>query len=168
MPRRDFSQRLKATPTEPGVYLMRDASESVLYVGKAASLRNRLSSYFASRAGLEPKIRRMVARVVDFDFIITESESEAVILECNLIKQHRPQYNARLKDDKSYPYLKIGLNEEFPQVYITRRVVNDGARYFGPYASAGSVRKTMDLLKKLFPYRSCTRAITGSDPRPCL
>ena len=168
MPRRDFSERLKATPTEPGVYLMRDASENVLYVGKAASLRNRLSSYFASRAGLEPKIRRMVARVVDFDFIITESEAEAVILECNLIKQHRPQYNARLKDDKSYPFIKIDLSEDFPQVYITRRVAKDGARYFGPFASASSVRRTLALLKKLFPYRSCTKTITGTDPRPCL
>ena len=147
---------------------MRDASENVLYVGKAASLRNRLSSYFASRAGLEPKIRRMVARVVDFDFIITESESEAVILECNLIKQHRPQYNARLKDDKSYPFIKIDLSEDFPQVYITRRVAKDGARYFGPFASASSVRRTLALLKKLFPYRSCTKTITGTDPRPCL
>ena len=168
MPRRDFSERLKATPTEPGVYLMRDASENVLYVGKAATLRNRLSSYFASRAGFEPKIRRMVARVVDFDFIITESESEAVILECNLIKQHRPQYNARLKDDKSYPFIKIDLSEDFPQVYITRRVAKDGARYFGPFASASSVRRTLALLKKLFPYRSCTKTMTGTDPRPCL
>ena len=168
MPRRDFSQRLKATPTEPGVYLMRDASENVLYVGKAASLRNRLSSYFARRAGLEPKIRRMVARVADFDFILTESESEAVILECNLIKQHRPPYNARLKDDKSYPFIKIDLSEDFPQVYITRRVAKDGARYFGPFASASSVRRTLALLKKLFPYRSCTKTITGTDPRPCL
>ena len=147
---------------------MRDASENVLYVGKAASLRNRLSSYFASRAGLEPKIRRMVARVTDFDFIVTESESEALILECNLIKEHKPQYNARLKDDKSYPFIKIDLSEDFPQVYITRRVSKDGARYFGPFASAYSVRRTLSLLKKLFPYRSCTKTITGTDPRPCL
>ena len=168
MPQPDFSQLLKAAPTGPGVYLMRDASGGVLYVGKAASLRHRLSSYFARRAGLEPKIRRMVARVADFDFIVTESDSEALILECNLIKQHKPPYNARLKDDKSYPFIKIDLSEEFPQVYITRNVSGDGARYFGPFASAVSVRRTLALLKKLFPYRSCTKTITGTDPRPCL
>ncbi len=168
MPQRDFTQLLKAAPAGPGVYLMRDASETVLYVGKAASLRHRLSSYFTRRAGLEPKIRRMVARVADFDLIVTESESEALILECNLIKQHKPPYNARLKDDKSYPFIKIDMSEEFPQVYITRNVGRDGARYFGPFASAVSVRRTLALLKKLFPYRSCTKTITGTDPRPCL
>ncbi len=168
MPQPDFTQLLKAAPTGPGVYLMRDASGGVLYVGKAASLRNRLSSYFARRAGLEPKIRRMVSRVADFDFIVTESDSEALILECNLIKQHKPPYNARLKDDKSYPFIKIDLSEEFPQVYITRNVSGDGARYFGPFASAVSVRRTLALLKKLFPYRSCTKTITGTDLRPCL
>ena len=163
-----ISEQLKATPTQPGVYLLKDSQGEVLYVGKAASLRHRLQSYFGSLNNSEPKIRQLVARVRDFEFIVTESEAEALILENTFIKSHRPKYNARLKDDKTYPYLKIGLNEEFPQVYITRRVVNDGARYFGPYASAGSVRKTMDLLKKLFPYRSCTRVITGSDARPCL
>ena len=169
MEARNFSDRLKGTPTRPGVYLLKDDSGKVLYVGKASSLRNRLRSYFGSPQNLAPKIRRMVSRVDDFEYIVTESEQEALILECNFIKRQRPQYNARLKDDKSYPYIKIDLNEDFPQVYITRRVTKDGgARYFGPYASAGSVRKTLDLLKKLFPYRSCTKTITGSDPRPCL
>ena len=163
-----FSQRLKATPTKPGVYLLQDASGNVLYVGKAASLRHRLRSYFSSPYSLPPKIRIMMSKVTDFEFILTESEQEAIILECNLIKGRRPQYNARLKDDKSYPYIKIDLTEEFPLVYITRRVEKDGARYFGPFASAGSVRSTLDLLKKLFPYRSCTKTITGKDPRPCL
>ena len=163
-----FSERLKATPAKPGVYLMRDGSGDLLYVGKASSLRNRLSSYFSSPSGLAPKIRRMVSRVADFEFILTESDQEALILECNLIKQHRPPYNARLKDDKSYPFIKIDISEDFPLVYITRRVAKDGARYFGPYASAGSVRRTLSLLKKLFPYRSCTKDITGTDPRPCL
>ncbi|MDP6494254.1 MAG: excinuclease ABC subunit UvrC, partial [Dehalococcoidia bacterium] len=163
-----ISQQLKATPSQPGVYLLKDAQGEVLYVGKAASLRHRLQSYFGSPSNLETKIRQLVTRVRDFEFIVTESEAEALILENTFIKSRRPKYNARLKDDKTYPYLKIGLNEEFPQVYITRRVANDGARYFGPYASAGSVRKTMDLLKKLFPYRSCTRDITGNDARPCL
>ena len=110
----------------------------------------------------------MVGKVADFEFITTESEQEALILECNLIKEHKPQYNARLKDDKSYPFIKIDLSEDFPQVYITRRVSKDGARYFGPFASAYSVRRTLSLLKKLFPYRSCTKTITGTDPRPCL
>jgi excinuclease ABC subunit C len=163
-----LSEQLKATPTKPGVYLLKDAQGNVLYVGKASSLRHRLQSYFGSTNNLETKIRHLVSRVMDFEFIVTESEAEALILENTFIKSLRPKYNARLKDDKTYPYLKIGLNEDFPQVYITRRVVNDGARYFGPYASASSVRKTMDLLKKLFPYRSCTRDITGNDERPCL
>ena len=166
--RPSFSERLRATPAKPGVYLMRDASGEVLYVGKAASLRSRLRSYFASPAGLQPKIRNMVPRVTDFEVILTESDQEAVILECNLIKRHKPAYNARLKDDKSYPFIKIDTTEDFPLVYITRRVTKDGARYFGPFASARSVRSTLALLKKLFPYRSCTKAITGTDPRPCL
>ena len=163
-----IAERLKATPTRPGVYLMRDASGAVLYVGKAARLRNRLRSYFGSPANLEPKIRRMVGHVADFEFVVTESESEALILENTFIKRDRPPYNARLKDDKGYPYIKIDLSEEYPQVYFTRRVLPDGARYFGPFANAGSVRKTLDLLKRLFPYRSCTKVITGTDPRPCL
>ena len=166
--RKDFSERLRATPTKPGVYLMRDESAEVLYVGKASSLRHRLRSYFSSQSSLQPKIRTMVSKVADFEFILTESDQEAVILECNLIKRHKPVYNARLKDDKSYPFIKIDVSENFPQVYITRRVANDGARYFGPFASASSVRRTLALLKKLFPYRSCTKTITGSDPRPCL
>ena len=164
----DFSQRLSATPTKPGVYLMRDRSGEVLYVGKATSLRHRLRSYFNSPTGLQPKIQNMVRKVADFDFILTESEQEALILESNLIKRYKPSYNARLKDDKSYPFIKIDLSEDFPLVYITRRVTKDGSRYFGPFASAGSVRRTLALLKKLFPYRSCTKTITGNDPRPCL
>ena len=137
-------------------------------MGKAANLRNRIRSYFGSPVNLAPKIRKMVGHVADFEYVVTESEAEAVILENTFIKWDRPRYNARLKDDKTYPYIKIDLNEEFPQVYFTRRVLQDGARYFGPYASAGSIRKTMNLLKRLFPYRSCTKAITGTDARPCL
>ena len=147
---------------------MRSSSGEVLYVGKAANLRTRLRSYFGSPANLELKIRKMVGHIADFEYVVTESESEALILENTFIKRDRPRYNARLKDDKTYPYIKIDLNEEFPQVYFTRRVLQDGARYFGPYASAGSIRKTMNLLKRLFPYRSCTKAITGTDARPCL
>ena len=164
-----FSERLRALPTGPGVYLMRAADSEVLYVGKAANLRNRVSGYFfGSPAGQPPKIRQLVRRVADFEFIVTESEQEALILESNLIKERQPQYNARLKDDKSYPFIKIDSNEDFPLVYLTRRVKDDGARYFGPFASAYSVRKTLAVLKKLFPYRSCTKTITGKDDRACL
>jgi excinuclease ABC subunit C len=147
---------------------MKGEEGQILYVGKAATLRNRVRSYFQTPAGKEPKIQIMVQRIADFEYIVTESVQEALLLENLLIKQHRPFYNARLKDDKTYPYIKIDLREEFPQVYFTRRVLADGARYFGPFASAGSVRKTMDLLKKLFPYRSCTKPITGTDERACL
>ena len=147
---------------------MRDSSGGVLYVGKAAGLRSRVSSYFASSANLPRKIANMVGKVADYEYIVTESEQEALILECNLIKEHQPPFNARLKDDKSYPFIKIDVSEDFPQVYITRRVNKDGSRYFGPFASAGSVRRTLNLLKKLFPYRSCTKTITGNDARPCL
>ncbi|MCI0888115.1 MAG: excinuclease ABC subunit UvrC [Chloroflexi bacterium] len=167
-PNADFAGRLAALPTRPGVYLMKDKDAVVLYVGKAASLRSRVRSYFGTPAGKDQRIQIMVARIADFEYIVTESVQEALLLENLLIKQHQPFFNARLKDDKTYPYIKIDLREEFPQVYFTRRVLADGARYFGPFASAGSVRKTMDLLKKLFPYRSCTKVITGTDERPCL
>ncbi|MBI4198662.1 MAG: excinuclease ABC subunit UvrC, partial [Chloroflexi bacterium] len=155
-------------PTSPGVYTMRDAAGGVLYVGKSASLRHRLRSYFGSPTNLEPNVRRMVSLIADFEYLVTDTEAEALILENTLIKRHKPPYNARLKDDKTYPFIKIDLSEEFPQVYFTRRVKSDGARYFGPYASAGSVRTTLALLKKLFPYRSCTKLITGDEERPCL
>ena len=161
-------ERLGSVPSRPGVYLFKNASSQFIYVGKAANLRNRLRSYFGTPFGLVPKIRRMVQQARDFEFVVTHSESEALILENTLIKRHRPPFNTRLRDDKTYPYIKIDPSEEFPQVYFTRRVLNDGARYFGPFASAGSVRKTLALLKKLFPYRSCTKTITGTDPRPCL
>ncbi|MBI4282993.1 MAG: excinuclease ABC subunit UvrC [Chloroflexi bacterium] len=164
----DFSERLKITPTKPGIYQMRDQAQNVLYVGKASNLRNRIRSYFGNSTDLTPKITAMVSKVADFEYIVTESEQEAIILECNLIKRHKPPYNARLKDDKSYPFIKIDLTENFPEVYLTRRVQDDGAKYFGPFASASSVRQTLDLLKKLFPYRSCTKTITGKDVRPCL
>ncbi len=168
MEKRHFEERLNALPPKPGVYLFRDASGNALYVGKGANLHSRVRSYFSAPYSLPPKLQKMVARVSDFEFLITDSEQEALILECNLIKRHRPRYNVRLKDDKTYPYLKINLQEEWPRVYITRRVERDGSRYFGPFASAGSVRKTLDLVKKLFPFRSCRKAITGKDRRPCL
>ena len=163
-----FERRLRIAPDKPGVYIMKDARGNVLYVGKASVLRNRLRTYFGSPANLPAKIRRMLGQLHDFECIVTDSEAEALILENTLIKRYKPRYNARLKDDKTYPYLKIDLAEEFPRVYITRKTGDDGARYFGPFATAGTVRQTMDLVKRLFPYRSCTKVITGNDPRPCL
>ena len=160
--------RLTSTPQSPGVYIMRDKNTQVLYIGKAVNLRQRLRWYFNSDTDFQPKIKKLVQRISDFEYILTDSEQEALILECNLIKIHKPIYNARLKDDKSYPFIKIDTSEEFPQVYITRRPMNDGSLYFGPFASAYSVRRTLTLLKKLFPYRSCTKIITGTDPKPCL
>jgi excinuclease ABC subunit C len=153
---------------KPGVYIHRDSKGKVLYVGKSSSLRNRLRSYFGSKNNLDDKTTELVSRISDFEFIVTESDQEALLLENALIKKYKPRFNIRLKDDKTYPYIKVDLAEEFPRVYVTRRTANDGARYFGPFASAGSVRKTLDLLKRLFPYRSCTKTITGTDDRPCL
>jgi len=163
-----ITEQLRQLPTSPGVYLMKDAEGNILYVGKAASLHHRLKSYFTTSQKLSLKIQRMVARVSDFDFFVTSSEQEALILELNLIKRHRPPYNVRLKDDKSFPYLKIDTNEDWPRVYITRRLEEDGGRYFGPFASGKSVRQTLKIIKGIFPFRSCSRAITGKDARPCL
>ena len=161
--------RVASLPTRPGVYIMKDDTGHVIYVGKAASLRSRVRSYFGAQSALDsPKTAQLVAHIADLEYIVTGSDAEALILENTLIKRHKPHYNVRLKDDKTYPYLKIDLADPFPRVYITRRMEKDGGRYFGPFASAGSVRKTLDLLKRLFPYRSCTKVITGADPRPCL
>ena len=165
---KDLTIQLAAVPTRPGVYLMKDKGGTVLYVGKAASLRNRLGSYFGPQTGFTPKTRKLVSKVADFEVILTSSEQEALILECQLIKRHKPYYNVRLKDDKTYPYLKVTVNEDWPQVLISRRVGDDGAKYFGPYADSGSVSRTLVVIKRLFPYRSCNKTITGTDPRPCL
>ncbi|MFC1994747.1 excinuclease ABC subunit UvrC [Chloroflexota bacterium] len=162
-----FEDRLRALPGWPGVYLFHDEKGNVLYVGKAANLRQRVRAYFATPHTLTPKLRKMAARLRDIDYIVTDSEQEALILECNLIKQHHPRYNVRLKDDKSYPYIKVALNEEWPRVFLARRFEQDGSRYFGPFASAGSVRKTLDLMKKLFRYCSTSRPITAKANRPC-
>ena len=159
---------LKNLPTKPGVYIMKDQTGKVIYVGKAINLRNRVRSYFQSPDGQQMKTRRLVAAIADLEYIVTASELEALILECTLIKRHRPFFNIRLRDDKNYLYIKITTNEEWPRVFTTRRVENDGARYFGPYASAKSVRATLELLNRLFPYRTCDRVITGKDKRACL
>ena len=164
----NIAEQLTKTPVTPGVYLMQDSNNQVLYVGKAKHLKNRIRSYFNSSSNLSPKIQQLVHKIERFEFIVTETETEALILENNLIKQLKPYYNDRLKDDKTYPFIKVTLQEKFPKVLFTRNIKNDGSKYFGPFTSARSVRTTMNLLKKLFPYRSCTKTITGKDERPCL
>ncbi len=163
-----ISEQLKHLPAGPGVYLMRDAGGTIIYVGKAASLRNRVRSYFGPQERLDQKTQALVTHIHDFEFFLTGSEEEALILENNLIKRHRPHYNVLLKDDKTFPFLKISLNEDWPSVTMTRRVEDDGARYFGPFTSAWSVKQTLQVLKGIFPLRRCTKPITGTDPRPCL
>jgi excinuclease ABC subunit C len=168
MDNKRLQKQLDALPQQSGVYLFKDRSGSVVYVGKATNLRSRVRSYFGMREGLSQKQFRMLSHIDNFEFIVTDSESEALILECNLIKKYRPRYNVRLKDDKTYPYLKINIHDDWPRIYVTRHLEKDGSRYFGPYASAQSIRRTLNVLKQLFPFRSCKRVITGKDRRPCL
>jgi excinuclease ABC subunit C len=159
---------LDTLPRRPGVYLMRDVGGRVIYVGKAIDLRSRVRSYFQPSSWEDPKVRAIVSDIGDLEFIVTDSELEALILEANLIKQHRPRYNVRLKDDKRYPYIKISWADPFPKVLITRRMEQDGSRYFGPFTSSGAVHQTLDLLRRSFPYLTCSREITGQDERACL
>jgi len=163
-----FAEQLSRLSTGPGVYLMKNAAGEVIYVGKAANLRSRVRSYFGSPLSLEAKTRALSEAIADFDVVLTSTEQAALHLEAELVKRHQPFFNIRLKDDKHYPYLKVDLADPWPRVYITRRIARDGARYFGPYANAGSVRRTLDIVNKLFPWRSCTKTITGTDARPCL
>jgi excinuclease ABC subunit C len=162
-----LGQRLDALGAEPGVYLMKNRYGGVIYVGKAASLRSRVRSYFGTKRGMDHKTRELVSQIDDFEVIRTDTASEALILENELIKRYQPKYNVMLRDDKSYPYIRI-TNEPFPRVLSTRRVVNDGSRYFGPFTSAASVNRSLDALNKLFPYRLCDIEITGNADRPCL
>lgn len=161
-------EQLKRMPHRPGVYLMRDTGKAILYVGKANDLHNRVRSYFVASPQLPEKTARLVAEIADIDFFIATSEEEALILENNLIKQYHPRFNVRLKDDKTFPYLKINLAEEWPTIYITRRMEQDGGRYFGPFASPKSVKRTLRLLQRLFPIRICTKVITGKAKHLCL
>ncbi len=165
-----FEEKLKLVPTRPGVYLMKDAAGRVIYVGKAASLRNRVRQYFQESGHAEsPRIRHLMSKIVDFDVVACETEVEALILEINLIKRHRPFYNVRMADDKAFPYVKI-TNEAFPKILMTRRVVRDGGKYFGPYPyhEPKLVRRTIRTIRKLFKLRSCKIEITRDLPRPCL
>jgi excinuclease ABC subunit C len=163
-----IKEQLKILPDRPGVYLFKDEVGKVIYVGKASSLRNRVLSYFSAGNQLSGKLERLVDRISDLDAIVTDTEYEALILENDLIKKYRPIYNVRLKDDKTFPYLKIDVKSEWPTVRITRRFHKDGDRYFGPFISVYSLRQTLNLIRKIFPFRSCNRKITGKDVRPCL
>jgi excinuclease ABC subunit C len=160
--------QVETMPHKPGVYIMHDANDTVIYVGKAIDLRNRVRSYFQPSSWENDKVRSIASETVELEFIVTDSELEALILEANLIKQHRPRYNVRLKDDKRYPYIKITWADPFPKVFITRRMEQDGSRYFGPYTSSAAVHQTLDLLRRSFPYLTCNREIAGEDERPCL
>ncbi len=159
---------LATLPAKPGCYIYRNAEGTIIYVGKAISLKNRVRSYFHSDSSHDAKTRRLVRDIVDIEWIVVGSELEALILEMNLIKKHRPKYNIRLKDDKRYPYIKIHWNEPYPKVTVTRQMVEDGSRYFGPYTSAWAVYQTLDTLRHIFPYLTCDREITGLDKRACL
>jgi len=168
----EISERVRrqvdSVPHEPGVYLMRDAEDDVIYVGKAVDLSSRVRTYFQPSSWDVPKVRAIVSDIADLEFIVTDSELEALILEANLIKRHRPRYNVRLKDDKRYPYIKVTWGEPYPKVLITRQMVRDGSRYFGPFTSSAAVHQTLDLLRKSFPYLTCNRDIDGQDERACL
>jgi len=166
----DIQQELKKLPDKPGVYIMKDKNGSVIYVGKAKVLKNRVRQYFQNSAAHTPKVEAMVAKIKEFEYIVTDTELEALILECNLIKDLKPKYNILLKDDKTYPYIKITMNEEYPRIYMTRRIENDGGRYFGPYANVFSVRETINLIKRVFPIRTCKRVLPRDigKGRPCL
>jgi len=159
---------LDTLPVKPGCYIMKNASGDVIYVGKAINLRSRVRSYFQEHADLDRKTGKLVAQVADLEWIVVGSELEALILEMNLIKKHRPRFNVRLKDDKRYPYIKVHLASPFPKVTVTRQMIRDGSRYFGPYTSVWAVHQTLDLLRRIFPYLTCDREITGHDARPCL
>ena len=159
---------LETLPNKPGCYLMKNVDDKIIYVGKAINLRHRVRSYFQNSVKHTVKTRQMVSHIDHIDWIVVESELEALILEMNLIKKNRPQYNIQLKDDKRYPYIKIEFQNPYPRILVTRQMVQDGSRYFGPYTSVWAVHQTLDLLRRIFPYLTCDREITGQDSRPCL
>lgn len=165
-----IEEELKKLPTQPGCYLMHDETDEIIYVGKAVNLRNRVRQYFQASRNKGVKIEQMVTHIRRFEYIVTDSELEALVLECNLIKEHRPKYNTMLMDDKTYPFIKVTTNEPFPRVMLARRIQKDKAKYFGPYTSAGAVRDTIDLLHKLYHIRSCNRNLPRDigKERPCL
>ncbi len=162
--------KLATLPEKPGVYIMKDENGVIIYIGKAINLKNRVRQYCQSLAGQTPKVHVMVSQIKDFEYIITNSEVEALILECNLIKKHKPKFNILLKDDKNYPYIKITLNEDYPRILMTRKIEKDGAKYFGPYTSVSDVRQTINFLKKIFSVKSCNKRLPKDigKGRPCL
>lgn len=164
----DIKENLKKLPDKPGVYLHRDKLGHVIYVGKAVSLKNRVRQYFQSKSNMPPKVRAMVENIEEFEYITTDSEMEALILECNLIKKYMPKYNVLLRDDKTYPYIKVTMGEDFPRVLKTRRVVEDGSRYFGPYSDVGAVNEIIDLLNSVYLLKRCSARSFPDDFRPCL
>ena len=165
----DIEEELKKLPAKPGVYIMHDKSDAIIYVGKAVSLKNRVRQYFQSSRNLSPKIQKMVSLVARFEYIVVDSEMEALVLECNLIKEHRPKYNTMLKDDKHYPYIRVTVNEPFPRVLFARSRGKDKAKYFGPYTSGQAVKDTLDLLKKTYQVRNCNLNLPKEkSSRPCL
>ena len=161
-----IAEKLQALPDNPGVYLMKNQDGKIIYVGKAVNLKNRVRSYFRTLPAEALKTKALVRNIADFEYIITDSEVEALVLECNLIKKYRPKYNISLKDDKTYPYLKI-TNEDYPRVLVTRHYVKDGGKYFGPYPSVTVLRETLELLRSIFPFRMCSQR-TFTNDRPCL
>lgn len=166
----DIEEELKKLPASPGVYIMHNAQDDIIYVGKAVILKNRVRQYFQSSRNLSPKIVQMVSQIARFEYIVTDSELEALVLECNLIKEHRPKYNTMLKDDKTYPYIKVTVNEPYPRIIMTRSMKKDKAKYYGPYTSAAAVKDTIELLRKIYKLRNCNRSLPkeiGKD-RPCL
>ncbi|MDD2402351.1 MAG: excinuclease ABC subunit UvrC, partial [Clostridia bacterium] len=163
-----LEEKLKVLPSLPGVYLFKDEKGKVIYVGKAIILKNRVRSYFSSHHIDSPKTQALVKNICDLEYIVTDSEVEALILESNLIKKHKPKYNIRLTDDKHYPYLRVTMQEAYPRIEIVRSNKKDGARYFGPYTNSGAVHETLKLLKKVFPIRSCKQASFEKQERPCL
>jgi excinuclease ABC subunit C len=163
-----LEEKLSQIPTEPGVYLYKDAAEKIIYVGKAKSLRNRVRTYFQDCRSYDFKLDQLRTEIVDVDFIVVDNEMEALALENNLIKQYKPKYNILLRDDKTYPYIKLTLNEEFPRIYVTRRVKKDGSLYYGPYFPANLASRTFKLINRHFQIRACSIDIDGNRPRPCL
>ena len=166
----DIQEELKKLPQKPGVYLMYDVKDTIIYVGKAVSLRNRVRQYFRPSHNEGLKKEQMVRQIERFEYIITDSELEALILECNLIKEHRPKYNTMLRDDKTYPYIRVTLGEDFPRVLFSRQMKKDKSRYFGPYTSAGAVKETIELIQKIYLLRTCNRVLPKDigKERPCL
>ena len=166
----DLKEELKNLPDNPGVYLMHNKDGEIIYVGKAKVLKNRVRQYFQNSANHTPKVRAMVANIAYFEYIVTDSETEALALECNLIKRHRPKYNILLKDDKHYPYLKVTMNEAYPRILKVRKLARDGAKYYGPYVSGATLKTTLDIIQRIFKPPRCHRKFPDDirKGRPCL